>query len=167
MAWISWPCGSYHQTAYQGGRLKIIRKKYASLESELIGETDIASYNMQLIAREWGPGDYYVILSPDRQQLWKARNCKISIAPEYAANVGFQEYAGRETTSVNTLPRISEVRALQATAGALDGSKPITVADLASLLEMMADKTAQAINRSAPPPAQPMGPESMMVSGQR
>lgn len=147
-------------SAFQGGRLKISRRKYASMDLELIAETDIASYSMQNIASEFGPADYYLMLSPDNQQLWSRKNAKVSVSPQYAASCGFQSYPA---TPATMLPRISETRAMQATAQALDGSKPLTVADLASLVEMVADKTAAAMSRSIPAPAPPMGMEAMLM----
>jgi len=148
--------------AFQGGRIKITRRKYASLELELIDESDIASYQMQNVAKSFGQGDYYIQLSAASNGLWKARSVKMSVSAEYAAACGWQAYPVQAAQPA-TLPRISEARALQATAGALDGSKPITVGDLASLVEMVADKTAQAITRNTAPPAPPMGFESMMA----
>ena len=115
---------------------------------------------MQNIASEFGPADYYLMLSPDNQQLWSRKNAKVSVSPQYAASCGFQSYP---VTPATMLPRISETRAMQATAQALDGSKPLTVADLASLVEMVADKTAAAMSRSIPAPAPPMGMEAMLM----
>lgn len=147
--------------AYEGGRLKIMRRKYASLELELIHESDVAGFNLSNLAREFGPGDYHIQLSSDRQQLWRAKNCKCSVSAQYAASMGYQDFAKQP---VATVSRISEARALQATAGALDGSRPITIGDLASLVEMVADKTAQAMNRAAPAPTQPpMGIDAMLM----
>lgn len=149
------------QSAFTGARIKITRKKYASLEQELIDEGDIASYNMQNIARQYGQGDYYLYLSSAPNGLWKHRQTKISVSAQYAAAAGYQDYPVQ--TQPTMLPRISEARALQATADAMGASRPITVGDLASLMEMMADKTAAAITRSMPPPAPPAPP--MAIEG--
>ena len=150
--------------AYKGGRLKITRRRYASLEHELVGESSVEAYEMGDISRDYGPGDYYLYLSADPQKLWKPRNCKISVSPEYAAASGYQTYPVQSVPQQHdpALPRISEARALQATASALDGTKPLLVGDLASLVEMVADKTARAIRDQAPP-SMGMGPESMMT----
>jgi hypothetical protein len=151
--------------AFRGGRLKITRRRYASLEHELVGESSVEAYEMGDISRNYGPGDYYLYLSADPQKLWKPRNCKVSISPEYAATSGYQSYPVQSMPQQPdpALPRISEARALQATASALDGTKPLMVGDLASLVEMVADKTARAIREQAPPPSMGMGPESMMT----
>lgn len=131
--------------AYEGGRLKVTRRRYPTNEQELIGESTIAEYSMQDLAALHGPGDFYLQLSADPQKLWTVKHAKVSIAAPYAAAAGFSaDYRPPQ------LPRISEARALSATASALDGSRPLTVADLASLMEMMADKTAAAIRAATP-----------------
>jgi hypothetical protein len=50
------------------------------------------------------------------------------------------------------LPRISDANTLQTTATALAMDRPLTVRDLAQLMEMMADKTAEAMTRRNPAP---------------
>ena len=149
------------RAAYEGGRLKITRRKYASLELEIVAESDVASYNLMSLAREYGAGDYFLYLSPDNTGQWPVRNAKVSVSPQYAANAGYQVYTS-QPNQMNMLPRISEARALQATAGAMQSGQPLTVADLAQLVEMVADKTAAAI-RAANPPAPPMGMDAMLT----
>jgi hypothetical protein len=92
--------------------------------------------------------------------LWKIHNCRVTVAAQYAAAAGFQS---SYQTPQPQLPRISEVRALSATASALDGTRALTVADLASLMEMMADKTAAAIRQAGPAPQMATDANNMMI----
>jgi hypothetical protein len=122
-------------------------------ELELVAESNIAGYSMQMIAHDFGPGEYFLNLSADPQKLWGLKNCKVIIAPEYASSNGFQVYPVQRQPEP-AMSRVSEANALQATASALQGDKPVTIRDLAGLVEMVADRTAEAITRrsqQAPP----------------
>ena len=142
--------------AHTSGRLKVSRKKYPTGELELLAEMLVQDYNLTRLAHDFGPGEFYLLLSADPQQLWKMRNCKIIVSPEYAAQAGYQTYPPERQPVQSYMPRISEANALQAAAGALGGDRPLTVRDLAQLVEMVSDKTAEAIQRRQPttPPIQ-------------
>ena len=136
--------------AHRGGRLKVSRKRYPTNELELLAEMTVAEYNLRQLAHDFGPGELYLLLSADPQKLWGLHNCKLAVAPEYAAAAGFQSYPVAQPP-VPYMPRINEANALQATANALAGTdRPLTVRDLAQLVEMVADRTAETMARRNP-----------------
>jgi hypothetical protein len=151
--------------AHTSGRLKVSRKKYPTGELELLAEMLVQDYNLTRLAHDFGPGEFYLLLSADPQQLWKMRNCKIIVSPEYAAQAGYQTYPPERQPVQSYMPRISEANALQAAAGALGGDRPLTVRDLAQLVEMVSDKTAEAIQRRQAQQLPPMQGDPMQFFG--
>jgi len=154
------------QQAHRAGRLKVSRKRYPTNELELLDEMLVEEFDLGRLAHDFGPGDYHLLLSADPQKLWGLHNCKVSVAPEYAAARGFQVYQERQPVQSYTLPRISEANALQAAASALGQTdRPLKVSDLAQLMEMMADRTAEAITRRQPAQLPPMQGDPMQFFG--
>ena len=153
------------QSAYDSGRLKVSRKKYMTSELEIVGESTISGYSMRQISHDFGPGDFYLNLSADPGRLWGLHNCKVIIAPEYAAANGFQVYAHERNPEPVGMSRVSDANALSATAMALSGEQPVTVRDLAALVEMVSDRTADAIARKMPAGAPPMSGDPMQFFG--
>lgn len=146
--------------AWDSARVRIQRKKGMTQEMELIGETTIRDYSMQTIAKRFGPGEYYFYCSPNPQRLWGVHNCKISVAPEYAADAGYQKFGDRAPE----MPRVTDVRAYQAMASSLEPGRNVTVGELASMVETIVEQTARRLQVPTPPvvPVQPMGMDQVM-----
>jgi len=133
--------------AYRGGRLKLSRQQYASQTMELIGETSIEDYDLENVAQNYGPGAYYLLLSAHPTQLWKAHNCKVTVAPEYAQAAGHQTYS---QVPAQRMPRLADVQALNTTAAALSSDAPLTMANLMILMEAVVERTVKAQAQAQP-----------------
>lgn len=142
--------------AYREGRLKVSRRVHPTLELELLAEMVIGEYNLGGLARDFGPGQLFLSLSADPRGLWGVHSAKVTVSSQYAAAQGYQMYSPSNlpATYPPPLPRISDANALQAAASALGTDRPLTVRDLAQLMEMMADRTAEAISRRTAPQLQ-------------
>jgi hypothetical protein len=147
------------ESAWAEGRIKITRNRYASQVLELVDEVSIQDYAMAKIAKRYGPGDYFLYLSPSRGGLWKQKNCKICLSAEYAESVGYRQY--QEPTERPPLPNLREASALQAVSDAMGENRPLTVRDLAGIIETVSDRTAKAIQGQAP--VNGMGPHEVMA----
>lgn len=66
--------------AWNGTLIKVTRPKYGSQQLELVTETTIEDYSMQSIARNYGPGDYILLLNPGPGGTWKKRESKVPIS---------------------------------------------------------------------------------------
>lgn len=137
--------------ALREGRLKITRNQYATNVKELIRECSVEDYDLKSIARDFGPGDYFLYLSPSPQRTWGMHNCKISVAPEYAESAGYQMYP------IETRPRVVDTAQLSQVATAMQSDKPLTVGDMTLLIKTVVDE----VRRSEPQPSAPVVPMGM------
>ena len=151
------------QAAWKEGRIKVIRKVYASPVDELLAESNVMDYSMAGLAQAFGPGDYQVLLSADSMRRWTAHSCKLSVSPDYAASAGFQPFrqAAPAAPQRPALPDLSAANALQDVSDAMGENRPLRVRDLASLMQQVSQETARAIQHQQP--VNGMGPDQVMA----
>ena len=147
--------------AWNGCRLKISRTKPGNFRQlELIGESTIEDYSMESIAREYGPGDYSLVLNPGPGGMWPAKVAKVPVAAEYARSAGYNPQG------VTSAPRMADYRSIGETSQALQLGTSFTPAMVAQLVETAATRAAEAAVRAqAPAPqAQGFGGMEQMIS---
>jgi hypothetical protein len=135
-----------------------------SQEMELVGEYMLQDYSMSVVAQEYGPGDYTLLLSASTAGLWGPHNCLVRVAPEFARANGWEPYPQQ----LATVPKVSEARALQGMATALQPGRALQVEDLALMQESLIEKTVTAVmaamrNAAPPAPVNGMGPDQVLT----
>jgi len=146
--------------AITGAALKISRpvpmdaKRYQVLRVVTVRE-----YQLSAIARDFGPGDYTLTLSPGPGGAWGAKHASISVSDDYAAECGFQALMPEPV--MPPAPRFSDMRVMRETAQTLNTGGQFTPEMFFSALEVFGEKLA---TRLAPPPA-PVQPflDPMMI----
>ena len=141
--------------AWREGRLKINRKIFGSNASELLAESSVEDFNLAGLARDFGPGDFYLFLSPHPARAWGQHNCKVSVSPQYASAQGYQAYPVERPP---VLPRLADAEAMRHTAAALARPEPIDSSNLALLVESVVERTIRSLPAHNPVlPGQGMG----------
>jgi hypothetical protein len=142
-------------TAFDGASVKVQRKEYGSETQILITEVSPRDYSMEMIAREYGPGRYTLMLSPAANRSWGIRHCQVNISPDYATRAGYNMIPPKPPEPAPI--RISDMRAAQETSQMLQGTKTFGPGEVAALIESVAERTALAMR--ALPQVQPPSPQ--------
>jgi hypothetical protein len=141
------------ESAWDEGRVRVQRKKISNGIStgdlEVIGVFSIMDYNMETIAKTFGPGEFYLYMSPSPQKLWTVHSCKISVAPEFAVNAGFRPFGERAPD----MPRLADIRTLDSMAKALEPGRSVTLGELGNFAETIVEQTVRRLQPPPPPQA--------------
>jgi hypothetical protein len=143
--------------AIQQAKLKIGRSKLGTRQTELVADICIQEYSLEMLAREFGPGLYFLVLNPGPRGAWPARNARITVSSDYARSVGFSAFGSQEPAPF----RIAEMRSVKEATQSQNLGQSMTPESLAQLIEMVSERTAAKL---APQQQQQQGTmESMMM----
>lgn len=146
--------------AITGAALKIARpvpmdaKKY-----QVLRVVTVRDYQLSSIARDFGPGDYILTLSPGPGGAWGSKHASINVSEDYAAECGFMALMP-EPVMPPPPPRFSDMRVMRETAQTLNTGGTFTPEMFFSALEVFGEKLA---TRLAPPPAPVQQFDPMMI----
>jgi hypothetical protein len=150
-------------SAYDEGRVRVQRRKVVNGmqtgEVEILRVDLVRDYNLSTLAALYGPGDYYLYLSPSPQALWTMHHCKVSVSPQFAADAGW----GKVGAPVQEMPRINDIRTFDMMAKALEPGRPVTMGEMGTFVETIVEQTVKRLQpMQTPVTAAPPGMEQVV-----